>query len=646
MAAPTTAVTVEGYDGEGVPGVNALQIQQRYGEERAKRLRDDGNDQFVDISLHPKYASFLEDPWVDPTRIKDARTQFLNDRAGMIVLGAGWGGLLYAIRQVQAGMKPEDIRIVDSAGGFGGTWYWNRYPGLTCDIESYCYLPLLEETGYIPKHRYSYGEEIREYAELCTRKWGLEDSGVFQTKAEKLVWDEEAKEWVVMLVQKRKKEQEEKRLSVRSPFVATVNGVLNWPKLPGIPGVLDFKGDVFHSARWDYTVTGGSPMEPSLTKLEGKRVAIVGSGVTAVQIVPQVARWAKHLYVIQRTPSGVDERGQRETDSEWFKKEVAVGAGWQRERLSNLHQHFTTGELPAVNLVGDGWTHAPGMAAAAGNADGPRSMEELPDYIKRLHALDMPRQDRVRRRVEQIVKDASVAKKLQAWYPTWCKRPAFHDEYLGTFNRDNVTLVDTDGKGLGSLTDDSIVAGDQSYPVDVIIFATGYRAPFLGTPAEKANMAILGRAGVSMSEQWSRNGPQTQHGLLDANFPNLFLSGPWQAALSPSNLFNLDALARLAAYVVAEAKRKSGGGAFAVTITGEAAESWGNQILMNSAPMSAVAGCTPSYFNVEGGLDRLPPEIMPTVVRSGLWGRGIEDFVRVVEEWKSEGSMQGIEVIT
>ncbi|KAF2007653.1 pyridine nucleotide-disulfide oxidoreductase-like protein [Amniculicola lignicola CBS 123094] len=623
----------QGYNEEGVPGVNLLHVQERYGEERAKRLRADGNSQFIEPSLDGKFKSFLGDPWIDPSTIQDAETMFPDNRCQLLILGAGWGGLLFAIRMVQAGLSPSDIRIVDTAGGWGGTWYWNRYPGLTCDIESYCYLPLLEETGYIPKHRYSSGEEIREYANFAAQQWGLTDSAVFQTKAEEMVWDEEQKEWQVELTQKCQ-EIESKALTVRANFVATVNGVLNWPKLPSIPGLSDYRGAIFHSSRWNYTVTGGTSADPSLAKLKGKRVAIIGTGATAVQIIPHLARWAEHVYVVQRTPSAVDEQEQWETNRVWFEKEVASSQGWQRERLRNFHHHFTTKEQPTINLVGDKWTSAVTMAAVSGNKAGPKSIDELPSYLETLHRLDAPRQDRIRKRVEAVVEDPITARNLQAWCPTWCKRPVFHDEYLKTFNCKNVTLVDTGGKGLDRITVDSIVSGDNSYPVDLIICATGFRAPFVGSPAEKANMTIIGTNGVSMSDEWGRSGPSTQHGVLDANFPNLFLSGPWQAALSPNNLFNIDVLAKHAAYILAQAKAKAGGHPFVVATTAAAAEDWGTQILTRSAPLMAIFGCTPSYFNGEGGIDRIPPDSQVVMARSGLWGHGIEDF----------GNMRGIEV--
>ena len=632
----------EAYLDEGVSGVDALQVEQRYGEERAKRLRDEGMGQFEDIPTSEKLQHFQEDPWVDQTGVKDAQAMFPNNHCEVLIVGAGWGGLLYAVRMIQAGVRPEDLRIIDPAGGFGGTWYYNRYPGLMCDIESYCYLPLLEETGYMPKHRYSYGEEIRNYANLVAEKWDVANSAVFQTKAEKLEWDETTKEWQVELVQRYKGKPPQK-LNIRSQFVAMVNGVLNWPKLPRIPGIFDYQGKVFHSSRWDYSITGGSPEDPSLTRLKEKRVAIVGTGASAIQAVPPLARWSKHLYVVQRTPASVDRRDQRETDPEWFSKNVASSAGWQRERLKNFHQHFTSGAKPAINMVDDGWTRA-NMLPIAGNPEGPKSMEEFPAYMKLLQNIDLPRQNRIRARVEQVVRNPGFAEKLQPWYPTWCKRPCFHDEYLPTFNRENVTLVDTEGKGLDRLTADSIVVNNQSYQVDIIIFATGFRPPYGGTPAEKANLTITGRNGFSMSEEWARNGPSTLHGVLDYNFPNLFLSGPWQASVSGNFLFNDDVLAQHAAYILTEARRRAGGKPLAVAPTAAAAEDWGMQVLMRSAPMAAIIGCTPSYFNLESELDRLPPEEQAKAARSGLWGHGIEDFVGRVEAWRAEGSMQGIEV--
>jgi cation diffusion facilitator CzcD-associated flavoprotein CzcO len=288
------------------------------------------------------------------------------------------------------------------------------------------------------------------------------------------------------------------------------------------------------------------------------------------------------------------------------------------------------------------------MVPISGNPDpaAPKAPEELPAYMKKLHAIDLPRQTAIRARVAQVVKDSVTAKRLQAWYPTWCKRPCFHDEYLSSFNRDNVTLVDTDGKGPDGLTADSIVVGDDKYPVDIIIFATGFRNPYSGTPAEKANLTITGGNGLSMSQEWATRDPGTLHGVLDYNFPNLFLSGPWQASASPNFLFNVDELGKHSAYILKEAKLRAAGKPFAVAATKAAAEEWAMQVMMRGVCGAAIIGCTPGYFNLEGEIDLIPVEGQVRMARSGLWGLGIESYLEHIEAWRAEGNIRGIEVRT
>lgn len=404
----------------------------------------------------------------------------------MLIVGAGWGGIRYAVQMIKSGIPAQNIRIIDPAGGFGGTWYWNRYPGVMCDVESYIYLPFLEETGYVPRQRYSCGEEILEYANLVTRHFGLVECGVFQTQAEKLVWDDDAKIWHVGLVQSRKGEDPQ-RLGVRSNFVSIAVGVLNWLKFPGIPGILDYRGEMFHTSRWAYDITGGSPKDLCLDKLKNKTVAIIGTEACSIQAVPQLARWCKHLYVIQRTPASVDIRDQRETDVHRFNAEVCTDKGWQGERMKNFNAHFTLGEPPAVNLVDDEWTRVPALVGITGNPNGPIPPSEIAAYTSKLIEIDIPRQNRIRARVDEQVNDPVTAVKLKPWYPSFCKRPLLHDDYLASFNKSNVSLIDTDGKGVGRITADSLIVGNEEYKADIIIFATGYRSPSTGTTADKAN---------------------------------------------------------------------------------------------------------------------------------------------------------------
>lgn len=629
----------------GVGDVDALQAQQRYGEEQAKHLRHNENRQYVDLSIanDERFRPFQRDVWADPELIPDLEAKFPHQRCRMLIIGAGFGGLQYAIRMKEiAGIKSSDLRIVDPAGGFGGTWYWNRYPGLTCDVESYSYLPLLEETGYVPKHRYAHHDEIRRYADLLATRWDLHDSAVFQTKATSLTWDEKTKEWITQL-----ENQRGQQLTVRSQFVVLANGVVVWPKVPDVPGFLDFKGHAFHTSRWDYEFTGGSFTEydPAMTNLKDKRVAIIGTGATSAGLVPQLAAWSKHLYVFQRTPASVSDRQQWETDPEWFRKEIATSPGWQRRRLQSFNDHFTSGAKPGTDLIQDGWSFAPTMAVVAGDPAGPSSPEEVPAYIKRLHEIDLPRLNAIRARVEAEVIDKDVARKLMPWFPTWCKRPCFHENYLQSFNRDNVTLVDTLGRGLERITSDSIVVNGTSYEVDVIVFATGYRAPTAGTPAERGNMTIVGREGISMSEAWTvGGGPATLHGILDVRFPNLILSGPVQAAMSGANPSGLDLLAKHAAYILHESEKRANNKPFAVLPNPSAAEDWAQRIMSHAARGAAMMGCTPGYYNMEGKLESIPPEQRMIMARSGIWGRGIEDFAPILEDWRTEGRMEGIEV--
>ena len=348
-------------------------------------------------------------------------------------------------------------RIIDKAGDFGGTWYWNRYPGCMCDVESYTYLPLLEEVGYMPTKKYAHAQEIFEYAQMLGRHFDMYPHAIFQTEVTSVVWQEDVERWLVTT-------SRQDQLSTR--FVVICGGVLHKAKLPGIPGIERFAGRSFHTSRWDYAYTGGGPEEP-MDKLHDKVVGIVGTGATAVQAVPKLAAAAKHLYVFQRTPSTVSPRNQRATDPEWF-REMAAKPGWHEERMANFVL-MTTGGNPEVDLVQDGWTE---MFKVDVKKE-PRDEAEAAE----LKALDRKLMDAVRTRIADTVKDPATAEALMPWYGVSCKRPCYHDDYLPTFNRDNVTLVDTDGIGVEEITERGIVAGGTEYPLDCIVYATGFDAP-------------------------------------------------------------------------------------------------------------------------------------------------------------------------
>src|SRR6185437_13195537 len=285
--------------------------------------------------------------------------------------------------------------------------------------------------------------------------FGLYENACFQTEVTKLVWDEAAQRWIV---------HTSRGDAMRARFVVMANGPLHRPKLPGIPGVETFKRHSFHTSRWDYGYTGGDA-GGGLTKLAGKRVGIIGTGATAVQCVPHLGEWAKELYVFQRTPSSVDVRGSRETDPDWV---ASLEPGWQRRRQDNFNILVAGGDQDE-DLVHDGWTDIFRSVTGTAAKEMARKLGRRLTGAERAEVttiVDYRKMNQVRARVDAIVNDPDTAAALKPWYRQFCKRPCFHDEYLQTFNRPNVRLVDTRGKGVERLTATSVVANGRDYPVD------------------------------------------------------------------------------------------------------------------------------------------------------------------------------------
>lgn len=623
------------------------EVEKKYAQERDKRLRADGTSQFIDVSKSTTFRHFQTDPWVDHKALNASEPLVEDDlHTKFLVIGAGFSGLLFAVRLIQAGFDARDIRLVDPAGGFGGTWYWNRYPGLMCDVESYIYMPLLEEMDYMPKHKYSYGTELREYAELIAEKYKLKDRAMFRYVIETLTWDQSRSGWVAKMDQHRGPGEDSRSVKVQADFVFWACGVLNYPQIPDFPGIDDFEDQIFHTSRWNYKYTGGSPDKPELSRLKGKRVGIIGTGATAVQTIPHLAKYAEHLYVFQRTPPGVDVRGQQATDPETWRTRVANKPGWQKERRENFNAWVANANpRPSVDMVEDGWSRSPSFAAAIGTP-GIVSPEAIPDHVAFLHALDFGRTERVRARVDEVVKDKSTAERLKAWYPTWCKRACFHDDYLPCFNQENVTLIDTDGKGVDGLKSNSVVVRDREYPVDVLIMGTGYRAPIKGSPARRGNMIIKGRNEQSLEEVWSTQGVSTLHGAVARDFPNLFYSGLVQVGFSPNFLFTAEQVSQHVAYIISQAVERFGTSEEKVVIepSQQAQEDWSMQILQRAGALAGAAGCTPSYWNNEGEFDRMSMEEKMKAARGTIWGEGPNSFADVLESWRKQGGLQGLDV--
>jgi len=333
----------------------------KYRAERDKRLRPDGNAQYLRVSGH--LAHYLEDPYT-PRVEREPKT----DHVTFAFVGGGFAGLVTGARLVEAGVK--DVRIIEKAGDFGGTWYWNRYPGAQCDTASMVYMPLLEETGHRPTEKYAHAPEILEQCRRIGRQFGLYENALFHTEVDSIVWDAAQARWVIATNRGDR---------FTASFIGLGTGPLHVPKLPGIPGIESFKGHSFHTSRWDYDYTGGDPGGAPLAKLGDKRVAIIGTGATAVQCVPHLAKACGELYVFQRTPSSVDVRANVPIDADWFAS-IAT-PGWQQRWLENFTAN--QGGFAEEDLVQDGWTTSPAgfapdcgrcrMTSAAPRTCGPRS---------------------------------------------------------------------------------------------------------------------------------------------------------------------------------------------------------------------------------------------------------------------------------
>ncbi|KAH7142211.1 hypothetical protein EDB81DRAFT_653288 [Dactylonectria macrodidyma] len=655
---------VENGDTRSIESIAA--VQQKYAEERNKRLRDDGASQFIDLYDHARFRRFKADPWLeqDGPRPSVAPPQD-GSRSEVLIMGGGYSGLLYAVRLLEAGFKPEEIRIVDLAGGFGGTWYWNRYPGLMCDIESYIYMPLLEETNYIPSMKYSSGKELREHAERIAKQWGFDKTAWLRQRVASIDWDDNSKEWVTGLNAQLGSGEEGPLINVRSRFIILATGVVAVPRLPQIPGIEKFKGPCFHTARWDYASTGGTVANPEMTQLRNQRVGIIGTGATAIQTVPALAAWAKKLYVFQRTPSSVNPRDNRPTDPKWA-DEMRITPGWQAERSENFNAYVANIRVnpPSLNMVDDGWTRLLTYSANSGTPEADcRTPEDTHKRVQELNAIDLPVQDKVRQRVDDIVNDPETAEKLKPWYPGWCKRACFHDEYLQSFNRPNVQLVDTNGFGVNEITEDGIIIGDKEYKVDLLVLSTGYKGPLSYSPVGRAGIDVKGRNGLSLNKKWA-DGVTTLHGMMSHDFPNLFWPGLNQSGVGPNFTYTVEVSALHTAEIIAHARAVASKAEpissqpsldsprnyrcnFIVEPTAEAEEEWAQLIASQAGVFAAGAGCTPSYFNGEGEFDReTAPEVQQKRARLALWSKGPSHFKQHLIAWRATKSFKGIEITT
>ncbi len=582
-------------------------LRERYRVERDKRLREDANEQYVEMT--GTFAHYLEDPYVD----EKTERKPVTDEVDVVLIGGGFGGLQAGARLRDAGIK--DIKIIEKGGAFGGTWYWNRYPGAQCDIEAYCYLPLLEELNYVPKEKYAFAREILDHSEAIGQHFDLHDCALFQTEVTELRWDESIERWIVST---------NRGDAIKARFVSMANGPLHRPKLPGIPGVRDFKGHTFHTSRWDYDYTGGGP-DGGLDKLADKKIAIIGTGATAIQCVPFLGEAAEHLYVFQRTPSTVDVRGNTPTDPAWAE---GLQPGWQKHRMENFNS-MISGVPQEEDLVKDGWTDLIGKMINQfqnAKADSNMSLEQM------IEMANFEKMEEIRARVDELVEDGDVAEKLKPYYKMFCKRPTFNDDYLPTFNRSNVTLVDTDGQGVERITEKGLVVDGVEYEVDCIIYSTGFE---VGTSyTRRSGYDVIGREAKSLSDHW-RDGTRSLHGMGSHGFPNVFIMNTSQGGFTANFPHLLDESAVHQAHIIAYALAQ---GYHTVEVTATAEEEWIDTIVgFKGGPLGGLGGpdCTPGYYNNEG-------QPNPNAQQSAPYGGGSIRFFELLKEWREDGNFEGL----
>ena len=581
-------------------------LREKYRTERDKRLRTDANEQYQEIQ--GEYAAFLADPYIaDPI----SRAP-LTDEVEIAIIGGGFGGLIAGARLKELGF--EDIRLIEKGGDFGGTWYWNRYPGAACDTEAYIYLPLLEELDYVPSQKYAHAPEILSHSQNIAKKYNLYENACLETEVTALNWDENASRWIIQTNRKDK---------FRARFVIMSNGPLHRPKLPGIQGINSFQGHTFHTSRWDYRYTGGDS-NGGLNGLKNKRVAIIGTGATAVQCTPHVGEKAKQLYVFQRTPSSIDIRANRKTDPQWASQ---LKPGWQKERMENFNI-LCSGGVVQEDLVKDGWTEIIRNLISMANYRGENTnWDEVP---KLMEIADFQKMEQIRNRAAELVNDPKTAESLKPYYRQFCKRPCFHDSYLQTFNRPSVELVDTNGKGVERITENGIVADGKEYEVDCIIFATGFE---VGTSyVRRSGYDVTGTHGITLSEKWA-DGMRTLHGVMTNGFPNLFIISNSQAGFTTNFPHAMDETSQHISYMLKQCEKEQ---LSSIEASKESEDKWVEEIIAVSRFASDFQeSCTPGYYNNEG-------EPNPKSVQNGPYGKGSRPYFRITAAWREEGNMSGI----
>jgi cation diffusion facilitator CzcD-associated flavoprotein CzcO len=591
------------------PSIDKAALLAKYRAERDKRLRTDGSDQYLEIK--EQLGHYLDDPYT-PMTAREPKT----DHVTVAIIGGGFSGLVTSARLKEAGIS--DVRVIEKGGDFGGTWYWNRYPGAQCDTASFVYMPLLEETGHMPTEKYAHGPEILAHCQHIGRHFDLYDNALFHTEVCELTWIEAKAHWSIMT---------NRGDAFTAQFVTMGTGPLHVPKLPGIDGIESFKGHSFHTSRWDYDYTGGDNIGAPMVNLADKRVAIIGTGATSVQCVPHLAKACKELLVFQRTPSSIDVRNNQPTDPKWF-KDMAT-PGWQQRWLDNFTA-VSAGAPGVEDLVMDGWTDL-SKRIIAKLASLPRESRTQESMMAAFEDADFEKMDEIRSRVDTIVTDTDTAANLKAWYFQLCKRPCFHDQYLQAFNEPAARLIDTDGQGVERITERGLVVGGVEYPVDCIIYASGFE---VGTAFERrAGYDTTGRDGQKLSDYWAE-GMRTKHGTHVHGFPNAFIVQGTQGANLISNYpHNLTESGRTIAAII---KHAVDHGHSQVEVNKEAEDAWLELLLQASPSMLGSPDCTPGYYNNEGQTYGLKAKL------NVGYPAGPMAYFKYLATWRDCGEFEGL----
>jgi cation diffusion facilitator CzcD-associated flavoprotein CzcO len=391
----------------------------------------------------------------------------------VIIIGAGFGGMGSAISLKRLGY--EDIAILEREDDLGGTWHVNHYPGLAVDIASVTYSYSFEPNPYW-KHWFARGAELKQYAEHVADKYGLRRHMEFGVLAEGARWDEDEQHWVLTT----RPVGGGRRKTRTARFLMTATGFLSQPRLPDIDGVQDFAGTVIHTAKWDENAD-----------LDGKRIAVIGTGATAVQLIPKLAERASHLTVYQRTPIWVTPKVD-------FRIPAAVQTLFAKQPWTQR----------AARRVNDAVLEGMMVTAVL--------------HYKQAKLLNAGAARFAKAHLRRQVQDPEIRRKLTPDYSFGCKRPTFSNDYYPTFNRPNVTLETT---GIERITPTSIVTRDGTETeIDVLVLATGFNLWDTNFPA----IEIIGRDGKDLGKSWRTHGYHAFEGVTVAGFPNFVsLNSPY-----------------------------------------------------------------------------------------------------------------------